>query len=59
MGLLSIVRTDGIKGYNKFIKNLYSVYNIENTHTTVVVETNLPELYPPTTKSALKVLKNK
>ncbi len=54
-GLLAIVRANGLEGFNTFIKNLYQNYDILNTHTTVSVESHLPEIGPPTLNAAKKV----
>lgn len=51
-GLLAIVRTDGLQDYKNFVHGLYEDYAIENTHTTVVLDENIPTIYPPTLKVA-------
>ena len=51
-GLLAVVRTNGLDGFTKFIKRLYSDYSILNTHTTVVVESHIADLIPPTLDTA-------
>ncbi len=51
-GLLAIVRTPGLKEYNKFIQSLYQSYPIRDTYTTVVVEEQIPSIFPPTLRKA-------
>ena len=57
-GLLAIVRTKGLKGFNLFIQNLYKNYKIVNTHSTVVIDEIIPTIYPPTMKIAEEICKN-
>jgi DNA-binding Lrp family transcriptional regulator len=54
-GLLAIVRTDGLQDYKIFVHRLYEDYAIENTHTTVVLDENIPTIYPPTLKVATEL----
>jgi DNA-binding Lrp family transcriptional regulator len=58
-GLLSVVRTSGLKGLNTFLKSLYERYDIMDTHTTVVVEETLPTIYPPSLKIAKEICKSR
>lgn len=49
-GILAIVRTAGLDGYKTFIYQLYSKYEVLDTHTTVVLDEIFPSIYPPTLK---------
>ncbi|MHA1519797.1 MAG: Lrp/AsnC family transcriptional regulator [Promethearchaeota archaeon] len=51
-GLLAIVRTRGLKEFNSFIQFLYQEYPIRDTNTTVVVEEQIPSIFPPTLRKA-------
>ncbi|MHA1675000.1 MAG: Lrp/AsnC ligand binding domain-containing protein [Promethearchaeota archaeon] len=54
-GLLAIVRTRGLKEFNSFIQSLYQSYPIRDTLTTVVVEEQIPSIFPPTLEIAEKM----
>lgn len=55
-GLFSVVRTKTLKDFNKFIQSLYQLYPISDTHTTVVVDEKIPNIFPPSIKVSEKAI---
>ncbi len=45
-GLLAIVRTPDIPAYNAFIRKLYQTVDVEDTHTVLVIEEQMPSILP-------------
>ncbi len=45
-GLLAIVRTPDIPAYNAFLRKLYQTVDVEDTHTVLVIEEQMPSILP-------------
>ncbi len=45
-GLLAIVRTPDISAYNSFLRRLYQTVDVEDTHTVLVIEEQMPSILP-------------
>jgi DNA-binding Lrp family transcriptional regulator len=53
-GLFAVVRTEGLKGFKKFIEELYTQYPVIDSYTTVVIDEHLPTIFPPTLRASKK-----
>ncbi len=50
-GLWAIVRTPDISAYNAFLRTLYQTVDVEDTHTVLVIEEQMPSILPVYGKS--------